>query len=68
MKLNIKDLAVNQEVGSAGIEIGVKDNDGKHQGDFHVTKGGIVWCKGKTPKKNGKKLTWKKLIDQLEDK
>ena len=68
MKLNIKDLAVKMEVGAPGVAFEVKDNDGKNQGEFHVTKGGLVWCKGKTAKKDGKKLTWKKLMDQLEEK
>lgn len=68
MKLNIKNLAVNMDVGTPGIEIAVKDNDGKHQGDFHVTKAGIVWCKGKTLKKSGKKMTWKKIIDMMDEK
>ena len=68
MNLNIKDLSVNMDVGSKGIEFGVKDTAGKHQGDFHVTKGGIVWCKGKTQKKDGKKLTWKKIMDMMDEK
>ena len=67
MNLNIKDLAVNMDLTSKGIEFGVKDAAGKHQGDFHVTKAGIVWCKGKTQKKDGKKLTWKKIMDMMDE-
>ncbi len=68
MKLNIKDLAVSQEVSSKGIEIEVRDASNKRLGDFHVTKTNLVWCPGKTDKKDGKKITWKKFIEQFDDK
>ena len=69
MKLNIKEITVKKlEVGASGTEFEVRDTKDKHLGDFHVTKANLVWCKGKTKKENGVKMTWKKFMDIMEEK
>ena len=68
MKLNIKDLPVKKlEVGTAGVEFEVRDTKDKLLGDMIVTKTNLIWCKGKTKKEDGKKITWKKFIDMMEE-
>ena len=67
MKLNIKDFSIKKiEVGTAGIEFEVRDPKDKFLGDLIVTKTSLIWCKGKTKKEEGKKITWKKFMDMME--
>jgi hypothetical protein len=69
MQVHIKDLSVAMEVKNAGVELGVYAPDGvKHLGDLVVTKTGLTWCKGKTGRKNGKKMSWDKFIQRMEFK
>lgn len=65
MKVSIKDLSVDMEIKNKGIELDVYD-DGTHLGDLVVTKSGLTWCKGKTAKENGVKISWKKFIEFME--
>ena len=59
-KAYIKDFYVEQELKNNGVEIGIWE--GKKQfGDVYVAKTGIVWCDGKTHRKNGTKFTFKEL-------
>jgi len=49
MKVSIKDLSVNMDIKSKGIELDVYSADGKtHLGDLVVTMTGLTWCKGRT--------------------
>ena len=61
-KLNVEDLSVKNN----GIEFGVNNSSG-FLGDLIVAPSGITWCQGKTTQKNGTKITWKKLINLLEE-
>lgn len=65
MEVNVKKLDVAMQVKNKGIEFDVYDGD-KFLGDFIVAKSGIIWCKGKQSRANGKKINWKKLIELLE--
>lgn len=66
MKVLIKEFAVDMEVKSKGIEFEVKSPDGaSHLGDCYVTKTSIIWCKGRTPKANGVKISWEELTAVL---
>ena len=68
MKVSIKDLAVDMEIKNNGIELDVYSTDGKnHLGDLVVTKTGLIWCKGKTDRKNGRTINWKKFIAYMQD-
>lgn len=66
MKVNIKNLNVNMDVKTNGVEFSVYDTSDNFLGDMFVTKTGLVWCKGKTKKENGKKMTWIRFIEQME--
>lgn len=66
MKVGIKNLSVEMEVKNSGVEFDVYDNQDKFQGDMIVTKSGIVWCKGKTKKENGVKVSWDEFIKWME--
>lgn len=66
MKVSIKDFAINMEVKTNGVEFQVHDNDGNHRGDCFVTKTGLIWCKGKTQRANGKAISWEKFMEWAE--
>jgi hypothetical protein len=59
MKVSVKDFSVDMEIKNTGIELDVYSPDGEtHHGDLIVTKTGMTWCKGRTGKTNGIKITW----------
>jgi len=66
MKVNIKRIDVNMDLGNNGLEFEVKDTDGKHLGDLRVGKATIEWCKGKKPRGRGVKKSWDELIKWLQ--
>jgi hypothetical protein len=67
MKVSIKDLSVDMEIKNSGIELDVYSADGsKHLGDLIVTKSGLIWCKGRTSRENGEKVSWDKFIEWME--
>lgn len=69
MKVKVKQFAVDMEVKTSGIEFEVRQPDDSAQiGDCFVTKTGLTWCKGKTTKANGIKITWLELAEILESK
>jgi hypothetical protein len=41
MKVSIKDLSVNMELGNRGAEFDVYDAEGKHLGDLRISKATI---------------------------
>ena len=66
MKVEIKDFAVNMEIKNKGVEFQVHTNKGDHKGDCYVTKTGLIWCRGRTPRKNGKQISWDEFADWME--
>ena len=66
MKVQIKKFGVDMEVKNAGIEFQVNGNDGNQLGDCYVTKTGLIWCRGKTQKTNGIRVSWNEFIDWME--
>ena len=67
MKVWIKQFDVNMEVKSSGIEFEVRAPDDSTQlGDCYLTMSGLVWCKGRTTKKNGVKISWNDFIEILK--
>ena len=62
MKVSIKDFGVDMEVKNRGIEFEVHDNNGNFKGDCYVTKSGLIWCEGRTQKRNGVKVSWDQFI------
>jgi hypothetical protein len=60
--VRIKKLDINMQVKQKGIEFEVRTPDGTSQlGDCYVTMTSIVWCKGRTTKPKGIKITWEEL-------
>ena len=67
MQVSIKQFDVNMQVKSKGIEFEVRSPDGATQlGDCYLTMTGLVWCNGRTLKKNGIKIDWNDLITILQ--
>ena len=63
MQVGIKNFDVNMQVKSSGVEFEVRSPDGSTQlGDCYLTMSGLVWCSGKTSKKNGTKINWNDFI------
>lgn len=66
MRVKVKQFAVDMEVKTNGIELEVREPDDSAQiGDCYVTKTGLTWCKGKTTKANGIKVSWNELAEIL---
>ncbi len=66
MKVSIKDFAVEMDIRNNGLELEVRNNSGKHQGDVFVTKTGLTWCKGRTRRENGVRVSWEKFTEWME--
>ena len=64
MKITIKDMT-GPEIKNNGIELEVRDPDGKFRGKFNISKSKIIWREGKTSKKNGAECTWDEFIDMM---
>ena len=63
MRVSTKSFDVNMEVKSNGIEFEVRSPDRKEfLGDCYVTMTGLIWCKGKTAKNNGVRISWNDFI------
>jgi hypothetical protein len=68
MKVSIKDLSVDMEIENNGVELDVYSADGAdHLGDLIVTKSGLIWCKGKTGRAKGTKISWADFIKWAQD-
>jgi hypothetical protein len=62
VKVLIKSFDVDMSVKTNGIELEVRTPDGNSQiGDCYATMTGLIWCEGKTQRKNGIKLSWEQL-------
>ncbi len=66
MKVSIKSFDVEMDVKSKGIEFEVLDPKGKLLGDCYLTMTGLVWCRGKKAKENGKKISWQDFIATMQ--
>lgn len=68
MTVKIKDFKVDMEVKNAGMELEIRGSGDEFLGDLIVTKSGLTWCKGKTQKANGQKISWKEFTAFVEGK
>ena len=66
MIVHVKSFDVEMEIKNKGVELEVRDTDGTFLGDLIVTKTQIFWCKGKTSREHGKKLTWQKFANVMD--
>lgn len=62
MKVKIKDLSVNMELGNNGVTFDVYDNNETFLGDLRLGRGKVEWCKGRTRAGNGTTVTWNELL------
>ncbi len=63
MEVKITKFTVEQAIKNSGIQIDVqKPNDGDRLGDLTIAKSKLIWCAGKTHKKNGNEVTWEQFI------
>lgn len=62
MPVSIKSFDVEMNIKNKGVELDVYDNDGKFRGDLIVSKAGLIWCEGRTQRKNGVKVSWHEFI------
>ncbi len=65
MKVEIKDFAVDLQVKSKGLEFEVRKPDGTFLGDLVVTNTQVIWCLGKTDRKNGVSVKLQDLMQIL---
>jgi len=63
MKVLIKSFDVAMEVKQRGVELEVRAPAGDHHGDCYVTMTGLIWCKGRTSKAHGVRMTWDQLME-----
>jgi hypothetical protein len=66
MKVSIKDLGIPLDIKSRGIEIDVSGNNG-NLGDLYVTMRYLIWCRGRTARANGDKLSWAEFMKLMEN-
>ena len=67
MKVKIKSFDVEMEVKNNGMELDIMTPDGETRlGDVAITKTGLIWCKGKVSRKNGKAVKWEDFIKWIE--
>lgn len=66
MIVGIKEFNVEMNIKTAGVELEVRDPDGRHRGDLVVTKANVIWCPGKTTRDNGKQISWDRFIAMME--
>jgi len=59
--------SVDMEIKNNGVELDVYADGSTHLGDLIVTKTGLIWCKGKTARANGEKVSWDEFIDWMEE-
>ena len=65
MDISIKKFDVKMEIKNKGIELDVYDTDGNHLGDLVITKSKLIWCQGRTGRKNGESISWSKFIKYM---
>lgn len=68
MKVYIKDLAVNMEIKNRGIEVGIYDTQDNFLGDLVIRKSGLIWCRGRTTPDNGKRISWERFIELMDNR
>lgn len=66
MRVGIKKLDVEMVVKNSGVEFEVYGKDDVFLGDMFVVKSGLIWCKGKTKKENGVKVSWADFTKWME--
>lgn len=66
MKVYVKSFDVEMEIKTKGIELEVRDTDETFLGDLIVTKTQLIWCKGRTSREHGRKMTWNNFAQMMD--
>ena len=67
MNVKIKDLSIDMEVKTRGIEFEVRDTADNHLGDLILTSTRLIWCNGRTRRENGIEIDWEDFIDFMNE-
>ena len=68
MDVSIKSFDVKMDVKNKGIELEIREpGNGQRLGDLIITKSHLIWCKGKTGRQNGNKMTWAEFVEMVSD-
>ena len=69
MQVVIKQFDVKMVVKANGIEFEVRKPDGTAQiGDCYLTMTGLIWCKGKTGRQKGVKISWDAFMEVMKSR
>jgi len=66
MNVSIKNLDVDMVLKNKGVEFEIRTSAG-FTGNLILTKTQLIWCKGKTSRKNGKSIPLTELIKMMEE-
>ncbi len=65
-KVFIKNLNMFIRLKNVGLELHVTHSNGSHKGDLYISRKGLIWCRGKTKRENGKEIGWHDFADYME--
>jgi hypothetical protein len=54
-------------LGNNGIRLAIHDSQDKHVGNLRIGKATVVWMRGKTTEKYGKRIPLEKLLKLMDD-
>ena len=66
MKVAVKSFGIDMNIKSRGMELEVRNPQGKHLGDLYVTMRQLIWCKGRTTRAKGVGKEWQDFIDWMQ--
>lgn len=66
MQVSVEDIP-EVTIGSKGILIRIKDNQGKNQGKLWIGKANVRWARGSKPERSAKTLTVEDFVDYLNN-
>lgn len=66
MKVTVRDLDVDMDLGNNGVVLEVRDNDDAFLGKLRIGRATMEWCRGKTRIGNGAQMSLKNLIAYFE--
>jgi len=68
MKVSVKSFDVDMDLKNKGVELDIANTDGSHLGDLVITKTQLIWCPGKTHRKNGISVNWDTFAKWMESR
>jgi len=68
MIVRVKDFKVEMEIKNTGIELEIRNSQDAFLGDLIITRTQLIWCKGKTARKNGKSISLEDFMAMMESR